>query len=229
VSWRDHFFKYVQNNERLTKAVLRLIERQRNGETVDTTLLERVVESLVALGIDETDTNRTNLDVYKASFEDPFLESTEAYYKAESDAFIAENSVTDYMAKAEARLKEEEDRVDMYLHASSRKTLVAKCEDVLVKAHSDRMQEEFQRLLDSEKEDDLNRMYHLLSRIADGLVPLRTRFEEHVKKSGLAAVEGICSSGTDKSDDVVSFLQAAQGASRLRPSHRNRKPTWMLC
>jgi cullin 1 len=74
--------------------------------------------------------------------------------------------------------------------------LVAKCEDVLVKAHSERMQEEFQRLLDSEREDDLNRMYNLLSRIADGLNPLRTRFEEHVKKSGLEAI-------ADKSDDVV--------------------------
>jgi cullin 1 len=85
--------------------------------------MERVVQSLVALGIDEGDTNRTNLDVYKQHFEDPFLASTEGYYKAESETFIAENSVMDYMTKAEARLKEEEDRIDMYLHASSRKTV----------------------------------------------------------------------------------------------------------
>lgn len=123
VTWRDHFFKYVQQKTKLTAAVLALIERQRNGQSIDTSLLERVVESLVALGIDEQDTNRTNLDVYKEGFEVPFVTATEQYYKTESVAFIAENTVTDYMLKAEARLKEEEDRVDMYLNASSRKVV----------------------------------------------------------------------------------------------------------
>lgn len=65
------------------------------------------------------------------------------------------------------------------------------CENALVKAHSDVLQEEFQRLLDQDKEDDLNRMYNLLHRIPDGLDPLRTRFEDHVKKVGNNNVEKI--------------------------------------
>ena len=55
----------------------------------------------------------------------PFIAATETYYRAESDAFLADNSVTDYLIKAENRLKEEEDRVDMYLHISSRKPVRA--------------------------------------------------------------------------------------------------------
>lgn len=125
VSWRDHMFNHVQANDsgkaRLTNAVLSLIERQRDGELVDTTLIQRVVESMVSLGIDETDTSRTNLEVYQSAFQSPFVSSTEFYYTTESEAYLASNSVTDYMAKAEARLKEEEDRVDIYLHPSSRK------------------------------------------------------------------------------------------------------------
>lgn len=126
VSWRDNMFNHVQNlagpgKARLTSAVLNLIERQRNGELVDTTLVQRVVESLVSLGIDEGDTNRTNLEVYKTAFQQPFVEATRVYYTTESEAFLASNSVTDYMTKADARLKEEEDRVDMYLHISTRK------------------------------------------------------------------------------------------------------------
>ena len=97
--------------------------RQRNGESIETTLLEKVVDSFVALGIDESDTSRQNLDVYKEAFEKPFLVATEDYYKAESDAFIAENSINDYMRKAEVRLKEEEDRVELFLHQSSRKNV----------------------------------------------------------------------------------------------------------
>lgn len=60
-----------------------------------------------------------------------------------------------------------------------------------MKAHIDLLQEEFQRLLEQDKEDDLNRMYNLLHRIPDGLDPLRARFEEYVKRVGLNSVERI--------------------------------------
>jgi cullin 1 len=123
VQWRDVFYAHVQKSQKCTNAVLRLIERQRNGEAVDTDLIKKSIESFVALGLDEAENNRTNLDVYKTAFEEPFLAQTEKYYKAESEAYLAENSVTDYMKKAVARLQEEEDRVDMYLHASTKKAV----------------------------------------------------------------------------------------------------------
>lgn len=121
VQWRDVFYSHIQKKQLATNAVLRLIERQRNGEAVDTDLIKKTIESFVALGLDDNDSNRTNLDVYKEAFEKPFLAQTEAYYKLESEAYIAENSVTDYMKKAVTRLQEEEDRVDMYLNASTKK------------------------------------------------------------------------------------------------------------
>lgn len=75
------------------------------------------------MGLDELDTNRQNLEVYREAFEKPFLTATEVYYKAESEQYIGDNSVTEYMKKAEVRLTEEENRVDMYLHASTRKNV----------------------------------------------------------------------------------------------------------
>ena len=71
--------------------------------------------------------------------------------------------------------------------------IVTTCEKVLVKNHSEIMQETFQGLLDSEKEDDLNRMYNLLHRIPAGLDPLRDRFETHVKNAGLETVDKVVS------------------------------------
>ncbi|GAA5868774.1 hypothetical protein JCM8547_005374 [Rhodosporidiobolus lusitaniae] len=189
VSWKDHFYNHVQAKGKLTHAVLKLIEKQRNGETIETDLVKKVIDSFVALGLDEADTNRQNLEVYRDAFEKPFLSATETYYKAESEQYLSENSVTEYMKKAEARLGEEESRVELYLHASTRKGLVSKCEEVLVKNHGELMQDEFQRLLDQEQEPDLQRMYLLLSRIPSGLDPLRERFEAHVKKAGLDSVE----------------------------------------
>lgn len=75
----------------------------------------------VSLGLDEADVQRQVLDVYHEYFQIPFLQATEKYYKAESAAFVSSNSVSDYMRKAEDRLQEEMDRINLYLHDSTRK------------------------------------------------------------------------------------------------------------
>lgn len=54
---------------------------------------------LVALGLDDADSSKSTLDVYKDHFERPFVEASEVYYKKESEKFVSENSVTDYMKK----------------------------------------------------------------------------------------------------------------------------------
>ncbi|KAH6912520.1 Cullin-1 [Coprinopsis sp. MPI-PUGE-AT-0042] len=191
VQWKTQLFIPLQKKMKLVNAILRLIENQRNGDTIDQGLVKKVVDSFVSLGLDEGDTNKECLDVYREHFEMPFLDSTEIYYKHESEGFLASNSVSDYLKKAEERLREEEDRVERYLNTSTRKALVTKCEHVLIRDHSKLMWENFQSLLDFDKDEDLQRMYALLSRIPEGLEPLRKKFEDHVKKSGsdAAAVE----------------------------------------
>jgi cullin 1 len=77
----------------------------------------------VSLGIDDSDSNKASLEVYKEHFEQPFIEATEKYYQEESKAFLAENSVSDYLKRAEQRLREEEDRVERFLHTNTRKTV----------------------------------------------------------------------------------------------------------
>ncbi|CAK5269764.1 unnamed protein product [Mycena citricolor] len=198
VSWKDNLFVQIQKrHNKLVSAVLRLIELQRNGETIDQGLVKKVVDSLVSLGLDESDTNKACLDVYKDHFETPFLEATEAYYKNESESFLAENSVSDYLKKAEERLREEEDRVDRYLNTQTRKPLVLKCEQVLIREHSNLLWDTFQSLLDFDKDEDLQRMYALLARIPEGLEPLRKKFEEHVKRAGMAAVAKLVGTNAD--------------------------------
>ncbi|KAI9312820.1 Cullin [Dichotomocladium elegans] len=189
VCWKRHMFEFVHHN--VIAAVLKLIERERNGETIETGLVKNIVDSLVSLGLDTTDSTKSNLDVYKDFFELPFIQGTEVYYTTESEKFITENSVPDYMKKADIRLAEEENRVEMYLHESTHKPLIFKCETVLVKKHSEALWEGFQSLIDHDKQDDLHRMYSLLARIPQGLDPLRVRFEAHVRKAGLSAIERI--------------------------------------
>jgi len=142
----------------------------------------------VALGIDESDCTKGTLEVYKLYFEQPFLVETKNYYQRESRQFLAENSVVEYMKKAEARLEEEKQHVTLYLHAEIMSPLIKQCCTTLIADHAGILRDEFQSLLNNDRLEDLARMYKLLQRIPDGLEPLRAQFEKHVIASGKAAV-----------------------------------------
>ncbi|OQD78246.1 hypothetical protein PENDEC_c001G01996 [Penicillium decumbens] len=193
VKWKDDLFENIHG--KVMDAVLNLIEKQRNGETIEQSQIKSIVDSFVSLGLDENDSKKSTLEVYRQYFQRPFIAATKAYYENESRQFVAENSVVEYMKKAEARLDEEKARVGLYLHPDDTKKLTETCLDVLVTAHSNLLRDEFQVLLDNERQEDLARMYRLLSRIREGLDPLRTTFENHVRRAGLAAVEKVASDG----------------------------------
>lgn len=193
VQWREELFTKLNIN--VMAAVLKMVEKQRNGETIEQAQIKSVVDSFVSLGLDETDSTKSTLDVYRYHFEKPFLEATTKYYENESAQFVAENSVVEYMKKAETRLDEEKGRVGLYLHPDIMSPLMKACLGVLVTGHSGLLRDEFQVLLDNDRQEDLARMYRLLARIIDGLEPLRTKFEAHVRKSGLAAVEKVAVEG----------------------------------
>ena len=198
-----------KDNTKLTTATLRLITAQRNGETIDQGLVKKVVDSFVSLGLDISDPNKECLDVYKDQFETAFINATEVYYKKESDTFLAENSVPDYLKKAEERLREEENRVERYLHTKTRKELISKCENVLIREHGELMWDSFQNLLDFDKDEDLQRMYALLSRIPEGLEPLRKRFEAHVKAAGLASIDKLVGAdGVNVDSEAKAYVDA---------------------
>ncbi|KAJ2972893.1 hypothetical protein NQ176_g6899 [Zarea fungicola] len=201
VQWRKVLFSQVST--KVMDAVLKLVEKQRNGETIEHGQIKQVVDSFVSLGLDEADPSKSTLDVYRFHFEKPFLEATKEFYQAESKQFVAENSVVEYMKKAEMRLAEEEERVSMYLHQDIGIPLKKTCNQALIADHANLLREEFQILLDNDREEDMARMYNLLARIPGGLDPLRTRFENHVRRAGLAAVQRIQSTDGDKLEPKV--------------------------
>lgn len=201
VQWRKVLFE--QLSTKVMDAVLKLVEKQRNGETIEYSQIKQVVDSFVSLGLDESDPTKSTLEVYRHHFEQPFIAATKEYYQAESKQFVAENSVVEYMKKATARLTEEEERVNTYLHQDIAVNLKRTCNEALIADHSALLREEFQVLIDNDREEDMARMYNLLSRILDGLEPLRAKFETHVRKAGLAAVQKVQSAEGDKLEPKV--------------------------
>ena len=93
------------------------------------------------------------------------------------------------MKKAETRLKEEERRVGVYLHETTLDRLLKTCERVLIEKHLAIFHSEFQNLLNSDKNEDLGRMYQLVSRIQDGVTELKRLLENHINNQGSAAIE----------------------------------------
>jgi len=177
-----HLFRHhVMSNHvvqtRTVDGLLIFIERERNGEAVDRSLLKSLLRMLA------------DLQMYEDVFERKFLQATENLYAAEGQKYMEDNDVPEYLARVDRRLKEESDRLLHYLDPSTRKPLINCIETQLLGLHlSNILQKGFDSLMDENRLTDLALMYQLFSKVRHGLEELCAYFGAYIKARGAAIV-----------------------------------------
>ncbi|XP_066169856.1 cullin-4A isoform X3 [Sylvia atricapilla] len=188
--FRTHIISDKQVQTKTIDGILLLIERERNGEAVDRSLLRSLLSML------------SDLQVYKESFEQRFLEETNCLYAAEGQRLMQEREVPEYLHHVNKRLEEEGDRVITYLDHSTQKPLIACVEKQLLGEHlSAILQKGLDSLLDENRISDLTQTYQLFSRVKGGQQILLQHWSEYIKNFGTTIVVN-----PEKDKDMVQEL-----------------------
>lgn len=191
-----------------TRAIIGLIDQEREGSMVDKTLIKKIVELYENIGMG-------NLDSYTNDLETPLLDATREYYAKKREEWIVADSTPEYMVKAEKVLIEEKNRVHDYLNpASEGKLLRVVEEEILEKVEMILLEKEgsgCRVLLANDKSEDLQRMFRLYSRLENGLQPIASIVENFICDMGNEIVQQRQSrldSGEKDNNDDPAFVKA---------------------
>ncbi|KAL5072255.1 hypothetical protein RYX36_011239 [Vicia faba] len=183
-AFRDLVYMEVRANT--SKAVITLIDKEREGEQIYRSLLKNILDIFVEIGMGD-------MKHYENDFEVQMLEDIADYYRSKATIWIESDSCPNYMLKAEDCLRREKERVSHYLHASTEQKMVEKVQhELLVNRANQLLEKEHSGcrvLLRDDKVDDLSRMYRLYHKIPKGLDPVANVFKQHITDEGAALVQ----------------------------------------
>eukprot|EP01114_Cavostelium_apophysatum_P003186 TRINITY_DN1295_c0_g1_i1.p1 TRINITY_DN1295_c0_g1~~TRINITY_DN1295_c0_g1_i1.p1 ORF type:complete len:780 (-),score=255.74 TRINITY_DN1295_c0_g1_i1:133-2472(-) len=181
VMWREHCFDPIK--DKLIPSLLDLLDQDRNGNKQDKSLIRNMVQSYIEF--DKVGPNEGQ-QFYEKEFESRYVERIKQFYAAESTQFLQANGVSLYLQKAEERINEEKANAEYlgtYLQTSEPKIKKA-IDEVLIEKHMEQIQADFLRMLKEDKNDDMKRLYFLLSRVVDGLPNSANTFQSYLVETG---------------------------------------------
>lgn len=181
VMWREHCFDPIK--DKLIPSLLDLLDQDRNGNKQDKSLIRNMVQSYIEF--DKVGPNEGQ-QFYEKEFESRYIDRIKQFYAAESTQFLQANGVSLYLQKAEERINEEKGNAEYlgnYLGSSEPKIKKA-IDEVLIEKHMEQIQADFLRMLKEDKNDDMKRLYFLLSRVVEGLPNSANTFQVYLIETG---------------------------------------------
>ncbi|KAF5294231.1 hypothetical protein FQA39_LY13479 [Lamprigera yunnana] len=177
----DLFRQYIMANTlvqiRIVEGLLMLIDKERQGDAVDRTLLKSLLRML------------TDLQIYQKAFEDKFLAATERLYANEGMRLMQEMEVPQYLAHVERRLGEENERILHYLDSTTKPILIHSVEKQLLTEHiASILEKGLDGLLEGNRLYDLTLLFSLFGRVKGGHSHLCVSFNSYIKKFGRTIV-----------------------------------------
>lgn len=187
---------------RLSQTLLTNIDRERNGEPVDSPLMRAITRMLAQLG--ENDEGKS---VYAYVFEDAFLERTRQFYSREATLYLSESTCSDYLIKASQRIQEERLRVESYLESRTASKVRVVTERELISKYMTKLihmdNSGLVSMLRNDMLPDLRLMYVLFCDVEGGEEVLRCNVKKEVLDRGMEIVKNV-----EFSRDPVNLISA---------------------
>ncbi|KAL9644431.1 hypothetical protein ABK040_013659 [Willaertia magna] len=113
---------FYKNNigTQIRKYILELIEKERKGETIDRLLIKNIINIFI------------EMNCYEDLFENYFLENSKNYYENYCNELILNYSIIDYIKKCDFIFKEENMRINYYLHFNTKNKLDSILRNILI-------------------------------------------------------------------------------------------------
>lgn len=184
ILFRDHVIRAPNISGRLKQIMLENVRSERSGEMIDGVLLKNSCQLLLEVNLHQP-------DLYILAFERDLLAASRTFYAAESQQFIATNTIADYLRQAESRILEEEARADRYFDKSTKLKLRVILQEELLSKYSKRIVDDPSGavfLLKQGAVEDMARMYTLFQRVPECLADVSNALLHLVRASGTAIV-----------------------------------------
>ncbi|TBU48836.1 Cullin-domain-containing protein [Dichomitus squalens] len=219
------FIKHIVKNpieDYVISAILTLIQTERDGFTINRSSVKGCVDVFLQL---EDTSRREPLSIYRRDIEPAVLRESEVFYKKEGERLLETCDAPEYLRRVEARFHEEESRTHHILSTLTTLPLQRILEQHLVTPHLSTVinmpNSGLDAMIDSEKVDDLARLYRLFTKVSAGIPCLRKSLRETVIRRGKEINESSSAAGGEGADSGEENGGAAsargKGKAKARP------------
>ncbi|KAG6908334.1 hypothetical protein DXG01_005245 [Tephrocybe rancida] len=170
--------------EHICTAILNQVQFERDGSSIHRSPVKGCVDVLLRLEVDEC-----SLTVYKRDLEPAFLRESKAFYHAEGVRLLDTCDAPEFLRRVEARFDSEDSRTFHYLDRHTAPPLRQILKDELLTPHllavTSLPNSGLDNMVDTDKVDDLSRLYRLFITVPSGLPTLKRVIKDSVARRGL--------------------------------------------